>query len=405
MTFKIASIFCSALLLCAGWVMSGCHDDNTPDNAAHHEGGGDKSDDEHSDDVTPIDDDPTALPAGVVLDSWGVADAWYAYDIHTHKVTPGDASWIVQEADGTTYFLLVEGYYSDEGESGFPRMSVRRWNGNAFDEPQEMASAHSIREAQVCFSISKAQNISCQNDYDIIWRTDRRAIPDAELAIDNPSLYIRSGNGTIVYQSTDRTPPAILPRAEDLGSFHRVYTVFDGDVAPVVDIRLMNEQVSVFQMLATIDVAQWQVLMDPDTDALTIRARCVVAGYKPEKTDPLDGTVDELILNVDDLLTWTFVDLCGGSLIDEGDIELPLPRIAESLNSMRVGQWPRNYTFAFALEKTNDGIQLWIAPDQPVHVENCAENTDDRDVSMWGDSCVVMDDSVAVPPGLWIESE
>lgn len=327
--------------------------------------------------------DPTQLPEGTAVEPWGIGDQWYDYDFTSHRVTPRKRSWVIVPADGDAYFLQVTGYYGKEGESGVPRMEIRRWDGTTFGAPQQWeSSARIVGDTRVCLRFESGEETSCEGDYDLIWRTDRRPVPEMGFSIPNPGFYIQRREGLRVYQFENTQPPASLPTGAT-DEITQIRSIFDTDAKPLLALSLITPEKSIFHLVASLQIAEWQTVINADATEIQIRARCVDAAVTHQKTALLDMAPAELTLTLDELDTWTFIDLCGGSRNTEQQ-DLPPLRISHSANDLRVGQWPSNQSFGIALQQTEEDIRLWVSPDQPIEVRttNAFETT-------------------AAPTGLW----
>lgn len=325
---------------------------------------------------------PTQLPEGTAVEPWGIGDRWYEYTFSNHTVTPADLSWVVVQRDGKAYFLTVDGYYDNSGATtGYPRMSIHAWNGDAFDAPKSWITQESVKDGYLCLSFESAESVDCSGAYDGIWRIDYRPVPEVKMMMPNPGFYSKRGDGLQVYQYEGTTPPTVLP-TESTEEHSLVKSIFDEDAQPLLPIELITSDKSVFQLLATLKLAEWQAVLSEEKDILTLQARCVHAEDTHARTAHFEDEPALLELRVDELEPWTFIDLCGAT----GDDDSSPLKISHSAQNVRVGQWPNNKTFGIALERTEGNIplRLWVSPDQPLEV---------RDADAF--------ESTAPPMGLW----
>lgn len=324
----------------------------------------------------PVDQEPpwtpTDLPEGTAVESWGIGDRWYKYTFTNHSITPNDISWVVLQRDGDAYFLTVDGYYDESGaRTGYPRMSIRLWNGTAFGEAKQWVSTESVKEKPLCLSLETAETVDCEGDYDLIWRIDYRPIPELPMMMPNPGFYVQRVGGTKVYQYNGTMPPAALPTVSNEEPPF-VHSIFDEDARPLLAAELFTPEKSVFQLLATLKIAEWQVLFNEDKSTITLQSRCVDAKDTHARTAHLEESPALLELVIDELETWTFIDLCGTTLDAEIEDDASPLTISHSAQNLRVGQWPNNKSFGIALERTdgNSPLRLWVSPDQPVEVRD-----------------------------------
>lgn len=318
-----------------------------------------------------LDQDPTVLPEGTAVEPWGIGDTWYDYEFQgpqAHTVSPKDISWVVIHPDGDAFHVAINGYYSDQGVGGFPRLLIRPWTGSEFGEAKQWEAEQSIREQSACIDFQSAEKISCTGAYDAIWRVDLRPVPEMGFSIGNPGFYLSTEHGEVVYRINGLEPPATLPTAES-EEVERVRTIFDHDATPLLSLSLLTEDKSVIQLLASLMIAEWQVVENKEDNELLIQARCVPAEYEQKRTLPLDMAPESLTIDTLSLQTWTFIDLCGVTRTTE-DIHdgEPAIRVIDERNELRVGQWKRNDHFTIALQKTEDGLRLWVSLDQPLEV-------------------------------------
>lgn len=315
---------------------------------------------------------PTDLPEGTAVEPWGIGDRWYKYTFTNHAVTPHNMSWVLTQADGEAYFLTVDGYYDESGaRTGYPRMSIYPWDGSAFGEPKKWVSTDSVKENKICLSLETAETVGCEDEYDVIWRIDYRPIPEIGMMLPNPGFYVKRADGNKVYQYDGTTPPAALPKeSTDEHSF--VHSIFDENARPILPLELLTPEKSVFQLLATVKIAEWQVLFNEDKSTITLQSRCVDAKDTHARTAHLEESPALLELVIDELETWTFIDLCGTTLDAEIEDDASPLTISHSAQNLRVGQWPNNKSFGIALERTdgNSPLRLWVSPDQPVEVRD-----------------------------------
>lgn len=342
--------------------------------------------------ITPVDPpDSSDLLDDVMTESWGIGDQWYDYELSTHGISPQAISWVLVQ-DDAAYFFRVLRYYGDDGESGKPAMIVRRWEGSAFGEETTIKIESSIRSAPACIRFDTAEVVSCDDvqHVNLVWRTDRRPIPEEGFAVGNPALYATSQHGAWVAQYASKTPPDALPiYAETIARDRcasaleedtptqrdprcethpwRISSIFDEDAAPRVSLDQLSTH-DVFQMTGTMHVAQWRAHIDDGAQTIALSARCVSTDYTTACTDTLEGEPSTLVLSLDDLAPWTFVDLCGPKGTDA-----PFqPTVSHAQDTLIAGRWPSNETFEVAIQNTDSDVQVWAAPSQPMHVQEHA---------------------------------
>lgn len=320
-----------------------------------------------------LDSDPTVLPEGTSVEPWGIGDTWYDYEFsgaQAHTVLPRDISWVVKHPDGDAFHIVIDGYYGPDGKGGYPRMSVREWTGDDFGDARTWEAEQSIREESLCLDFARVETVPCSGAYDAIWRIDLRPVPEVGFPISNPGFYLSTENGEEVFELDSRGVPSALPTNESEDA-ERIQSIFDHDAKPLLSLSLLTEEKSVFHLLASLSIAEWQVREDDESDALVVRARCVFAEYEHKRTDEFAGEPASLTLPRESLETWTFIDLCGTTRtqeeLDQGE---PQIRVTDEAGQLRVGQWERNDTFSIALQKTDAGMRLWVSPDQPFEVRH-----------------------------------
>lgn len=368
--------------------------------------------------------DPTDLPEGTATESWGISDLWYDYTFDGHTVSPRDISWVITTADDQAYFAYVKRYYGDTGHSAMPAMEIQTWDADteSFQDPVEWKAEERITETQVCLTLADAQSVPCDGDYDILWRTDKRPVPEVQMAPSNPGLYVERRKGLRVYQYHGRTPPEALPIDEETISSKqcateqsfltedgqspehqddeddtpsecdtlpwRVESAFDHDAIPLVTLQELTQEKSVFQLTANLYASQWRADIDADNNTLNIDARCVYAEFENACSDPLDMDAKSLTIDLDSAEQWTFISLCElpdvvlktiygmdstadepvDPLCENNDDDAPC--ITASQNDLRAGAWPDNRTFDLVVQNTDDDVRVWIAPSQPIVVED-----------------------------------
>lgn len=291
--------------------------------------------------------DPTDLPEGTATEAWGIGDLWYDYTFDGHTVAPRNISWVITKPDETAYFVRVARYYGDDGASGKPTMLIHMWDPttNAFGEPQQWNAPSRITEGRLCLNLNSAQTVSCDGDYDILWRTDKRPVPEIGFAPSNPGIFVERRDGTTVYQYQQKTPPETLPtRDQSISSKEcaveqsivedenatpptaeedevprnpdceflpwRVESTFDHDATPLIALDKLPASHSVFHLTANLRIAQWSARMNTSNNSLEIEARCVYATVHNACTDALDMETKTLTLDLDSVEQWTFVSLC-----------------------------------------------------------------------------------------------
>lgn len=331
-----------------------------------------------SDDLDPL--------QGVHTENWGIGDRWYDYTFDTHAVAPSNISWVMIRKDDAYHFRILR-YYGDDGASGKPTMVVRPWTGDGFGSEQTIKIETSIRTEPACIRLDTAAVVPCNADerFDIVWRTDRRPIPEEGFAISNPALYATGDGGARVLQYRGKTPPDTLPDlehtvprevCEPIGSDQdmdavapdprcdtlpwRIYSVFDEDDETSVSFEDLQTR-DVWQMTGTMHIAQWRAEIDEPRENLTIWARCMSADFTAACTPPLDSPPKSITFALAELAPWTFIDLCG----PKGTPAVYPPRIYEQRDTLRAGLWASNEEFELAIQRTDHDILLRMAPSQP----------------------------------------
>src|SRR5690625_19761 len=338
---------------------------------------------QHPDPPRTSDGDPLQ---GARTENWGIGDRWYDYTFDTHSVAPADISWVILRDEDAYHFRVLR-YYGDDGAAGKPAMVVRRWTGDGFGEEQTIKVETSIRSAPACLRFETGDVVSCDDasTFDLVWRTDRRPIPEEGFAIGNPALYATSDGDTHVVQYPSKKAPEALPdltrtvprevcepfnadpdievptrdpRCETMP--WRIGSIFNADAALSVSFDDLQTH-DVFQMTGTMHVAQWRAEIDELRENLTIWARCTSTDFTAACTPPLDTTPERLSIPLHELAAWTFVDLCGA----KGTSAPYAPRIYEQRDVLRAGLWASNEAFELAIQRTDQDIRLRIAPSQP----------------------------------------
>lgn len=294
----------------------------------------------------PDDFDPTDLPDGTATESWGISDLWYDYEFDGHKVSPRQISWVVRTPDDDAYFMHVKRYYGSDAQSGKPSMEILTWNAETerFENAQEWEAEERVTQSHICLNLQDASSTSCDGDYDILWRTDKRPVPEIGFAPSNPGLYVERRDGLKVYQYKGKTPPETLPIDEETISskqcaveqsfvtddgqtpentdeeeeIHsdcdilpwRIESAFDDHAIPLVTLSELSADQSIFQLTASIYAAQWHATIDEDNHTLTIDVRCTPAPSTQACAAPLDMDAQRISLALEDADTWTFVSLC-----------------------------------------------------------------------------------------------
>lgn len=368
--------------------------------------------------------DPTDLPQGTATEGWGIGDQWYDYDFTDHKVSPRKIAWVVRHDAETVYFVRVRRYHGDDGRSATPSMLIHTWNGAAFDAPQEWKAEASMHDGAICLTLEDAASVDCdKNNYDILWRTDKRPVPELGFAPSNPSLYVHRSSGTEVFQLQQTTPPETLPTQENSISSKacaadqapipgsevqppatednpgedsadednkdprcntlpwRIESALDDEAFPLVPLDAQMDGQSVFQLTSNLKLIQWSATVDDNNEALTIAARCVDAASETACTAPLDMPAKELTIDLNTADTWTYVSVCDvRAQLPEG--EAPpcdmddVPCVSNTQDSLRAGMWPDTRTFDLAVQATDDNIRVWVAPSQPRLIEDATLSDD-----------------------------
>lgn len=382
--------------------------------------------------------DPTDLPKGTATEGWGIGDQWYDYDFTDHKVSPRRIAWVMRQDEDTVYFVRVRRYYGDDGRSATPTMLIHTWNGAAFDAPQEWKADSSMHDEHLCLTLEDAQSVSCDDDYDILWRTDKRPVPELSFAPSNPGFFVERRPGTEVYQLNGIEPPTTLPTKEDsissmkcaveVSFFEddedqpanaddkvnteddeteeglrdprcqtqpwRIESALDEEAFPLVPLDETMAGKSVFHMTPLLKLLQWKADVDVENNAVVIQTRCVDAAPEPACADPLDMPADEITISLDDAKTWTFISLCDvhdrfNVTPTEGPKTPPCaeddaPCIFHEQDELSAGGWPDNRNFDVVVQATDTDVRVWVAPFQPITIED-----------------VTMSEDTTVPRSLW----
>lgn len=328
-------------------------------------------------DRTGLDKDPTVLPDGVNVESWGIGDRWYNYEFQgqaAHTVLPAERAFLVQHpTHGTLIFGVTNYYHIITGESAMPTVAFRRWNGNAWGERVLWTAPSRIYNGELCLSFEGFTSVDCTSDnYDLIWRSNNRPVPEMGFAIGNPGIYVTPGAGITVhrfdnYRLFSNQSKDVLPESPELAlgqdGVEQVGTPLDAAPNPMLPTERLIEGASIFQLTADLRFVEWGAALTPagaDNDAsVTFSARCVAAARTAVDTPDFTGAPSDLALTLaDETQRWTFIDLCG----DEG------PEVVQSSDSLAMGQWPNNTTFDLVLENIGTNFRVYVAPDQPITV-------------------------------------
>lgn len=376
--------------------------------------------------------DPTDLPTGTATEGWGIGDEWYDYSFSDHTVAPRNVAWVVRQDEETVYFVRVRRYYGDDGGSATPTMLIHTWNGDAFDAPQEWKADSSMHDGHLCLTLEDAKTVSCDSNYDILWRTDKRPVPELGFAPSNPGFFVERRPGTEVYQLIGTEPPTTLPiKEESISSMQcaveisffaeedqpadteenteenengrdprcdtlpwRVASALDEEAFPLVPLAETMDGKSVFQMTPYLKLLQWKAEVDVENNAVVIQTRCVDAVSEPACADPLDMSADEITISLDSAKTWTFVSLCDvhdrfKTTPTEGPKTPPCaeddaPCVFHDQDELSAGGWPDNRNFDVVVQATDSDVRVWVAPFQPITIEN-----------------VTMSEDTIVPRSLW----
>lgn len=375
----------------------------------------------------PDDFDPTDLPDGTATENWGISDLWYDYEFDGHKVSPRDISWVVRTPDDEAYFMHVKRYSGDTGHSAMPAMDIQKWDteNKRFGDATRWNAQERVTETRVCLNLDDANSTSCDGDYDILWRTDKRPVPEVGFAPSNPGLYVERRHGLKVYQYKGKTPPETLPVDENTISSKqcaveqsfvtdggqtpentgeeevpsdcdilpwRVESAFDEHAIPLLTLSELGDKQSIFQLTANLYASQWHAAIDEVESTLTIDTRCVYATSQQACSEPMDMDAQRITIDLESADQWTFVSLCelpdavlktiyGEDANDPADPtveEDPLcennsdhaPCITHRQNDLRAGAWPDNRTFDLVVQTTDEDVYVWIAPSQPIVVSD-----------------------------------
>lgn len=300
--------------------------------------------------------DPTKLPEGTAVEPWGIGDSWYDYGFVGHFVTPAERSWVITNDDGA-YHLVVNNYYGPTGEGATPKVDIRTWTNDAWSPPVEWQAPRSLLgKPPLCLRLADAQTVECADAYDIIWRINRRPVPEQGFSVSNPGIFVNRGPGIGVFQFEEKTPPATVP-TEPSATAKRIRSIFDSDAQPILPFDELQTGGSIFMLTARLKIAEWSVVKTSD-GTVVVKARCVDAKPTHAATDALDVPPGELRIE-GERQQWSFVELCG----DDG-----APELATSLDAMKVGQWPDNTTFGLVIQTIDGQIKVWVSPDQPIEV-------------------------------------
>lgn len=298
------------------------------------------SDSSHDDDGAPLESS---------TQSWGIGAEWYDYGSN-HSVSPKDISWLIVRDEGNATHLRVDGFYSDRGVSSTPSMTFTHFIGGERTPPKAWLSPTRIRDEFQCLRVEDLSQSFCGSAYDLIWRTDFRAIPRAGFSISNPAFYVETSRGERVYQLASRDVPTSISIAAAAGQ--RVVSVLDQDASPLLKEAFFSKGYSVTQLTGDLHIAEWTLSRSED-DSVLIQARCVQAKPTPADTSPLHGPPAHLYFAAPAEGQWIFVDLCSA----DG------PRVSFESENLRAGGWPSNDRFDLALQSKNGQLHLWPAPE------------------------------------------
>lgn len=339
--------------------------------------------------------DPTSLPSGSATEDWGIGDKWYDYNFNKHSVTPRPYSWVVRMGESAIYHMRVIRYYDDFGQSGAPSMAIQTWDGSQFGDEKIWQAEHKVSDDAICVDFESATSVPCSGPHDLIWRTDKRPVPEVGFSINNPSFYVVRAPGVQVFQLLTTDAPAQLPTSDNSipssqcstdnviipgaatseaqDTQHEdcatkpwlVQSVFDEDATPIVPIEALIGGKSVFQLTATLHLAQWAADLDEENDKLHIHARCTPAEYSIGCTKPLTSQPKSITIPLDETTgkKWTFVDLCGVDSNETDDVYQPTMTQADTLQA---GQWPQNDGFELLIQRDEGKLRVWISPSQPI---------------------------------------
>lgn len=297
--------------------------------------------------------DPTDLPEGTATEAWGIGDLWYDYTFDGHTVAPRNISWVIIKPEQQAYFVRVARYYGDDGASGKPTMFIHAWDAETetFGEPAQWSAPSRITAGNLCLNLHNAETVPCDGDYDILWRTDKRPVPEVGFAPSNPGIFVERRDGTTVYQYQQKTPPETLPTREqsisskecaveqsifqdenaappateeDEGQRNpdcellpwRVESAFDHDATPLINLDKLPSTHSVFHLTANLRIAQWSAHVNTESNTLDIEARCVRAVVDNACTDALDMQAQSLSIDLESADQWSFVSLCALELAE-----------------------------------------------------------------------------------------
>lgn len=341
-------------LLVLGASVVACGDDKPPT-------GGETTDPPASD----LEDEPAldGAPENAGIQSWGVGAKWYDYDGSTHAVSPSKEAWYLVR-DDATWHLSITRYYNDDGISGHPNMVVNKWDAgsSSWTRVGEWLASEKVQAQRQCFRLDDPENPKkgdeCNSfEYDVIWRSDFRAVPAAGFSIGNPAFYIATDKGGEVFNVQNKALPSNLDVLSTSAAV-RILSIFDHDAVSIIESRFFTQVEDHTNTIVSLTGdklgAQWR--LDEEGDEVTVTSRCVdINTTNPAAAPTFDGDSATLSFDIGESANeWTLVDLCG----EEG------PSVFQTLTSLRPGNWPSNDKFDLAFQKSDDGYVIWMAPEQ-----------------------------------------
>ena len=231
------------------------------------------------------------------VEPFTIGTSWYQYDGRTHILTAWDETWAVVHDDGA-FALQVRSYYDERGTSGLPSFDVRHWDesANAWAAPRVVRTTSNIKDGRVCLDLDDGAEVACGNGaHELVLRTERRAVPPAGFAIQNPAFYLAEHLPAPHVVRLDGSPNrADLP---DPASLRALPALRSAQHDPTAGYIMNDPDGTWDQALGSMTVARWRRTAATDT-SMTFEARCVPAGVSRDATQPLSeaplrtGTID-----------------------------------------------------------------------------------------------------------------
>lgn len=334
--------------------------------------------------------DPTDLPEGVATETWSIGDRWYDYEFQgsqAHTVYPSEKAFMIVRPEGGAILFSVTNYYDEFGNSARPTTAFRVWDGSKWTASKRWTPEKRIFSDIGCMSFETFDTVDCATeDYDFIWRSNHRPVPEMQFAVGNPGIYITPREGLQVwelpaYVVTTNSRNDVLPESPEAalvseGAIRRI-SALEGMPRPALPVDRLNEGTAIYQLSADLRFLEYTIVQKSAEEPHTavIRSRCVTAGQQHALTPLFDMEPTEVEVSLGE--KWTFVDVCGETVRDCEEGETPqvadtcvdrAPEITQVQSELLMGQWPENRTFDLVFEMTDDGYRVFATPDTPFTV-------------------------------------